>query len=115
MKFAGVVGFWVDDIEVEPSVYESKIVEKPYTGDLIKNARRWTDQGSRVNATLQLNNQIKILADMYMNRNWENIKYVKYNGSNTPFAVTSIDLDYPSIILTIGGRYDGEDSIRSGC
>jgi hypothetical protein len=115
MKFSGVVGFWVNDVEVEPSVFKSKIEEKPYVGDLLKDTRRWSDQSSRVNSTLQLSNRIRIVADMYMNRNWDNIKYVKYRGLDTPFTVTSVDLDYPSITLTIGGRYDGEDSSRSGC
>jgi len=113
MKFAGTVGFWINDVEVEPSVYKSMMVEKPYTGDLIKDTRRWSDQGSRVNATFALNNKIRILADMYMNRNWPNIKFVRMGGE--PFAVTSVDLDYPGVTLTIGGRYDGEDSSGSGC
>lgn len=115
MKFSGTVGFWIDDVETEPSVYVSKMEEKPYVGDLLKDTRRWSDQGGRVNSTFQLNNRIKILADMYMNRNWQNIKYVKFKGNEVPFTVTAVDLDYPGIILTIGGRYDGEDSSRSGC
>lgn len=113
MKFVGTVGFWMDDVEVEPSVYKSTIVEKSYTGDLIKDTRRWTDQGSRVNTTFALNNKIRILADMYMNRNWQSIKFVRINGE--PFTVTSVDLDYPGITLTIGGKYDGEDSSRTRC
>lgn len=115
MKFAGTIGFWIDDVEVEPSVYESKMEEKPYTGDLIKDTRRWADRGNRVNSTFELNNRIKIFADMYMNRNWQNIKYVKFKGNDTPFTVSSIDLDYPSITITIGGRYDGENSFGTGC
>lgn len=113
MKFAGTVGFWIDDVEVEPSVYKPMIVEKPYTGDLIKDTRRWADRGNRVNSTFELNNKIRILVDMYMNRNWPSIKFVRIG--NEPFTVTSVDLDYPGITLTIGGKYDGEDSSRTGC
>lgn len=115
MKFVGTVGFWINDVEVEPSVYKSMIVEKPYTGDLLKNTQRWSNQNSKVNADFVISNKIRIMADMYMNRNWQSIKFVKFKGNDTPFTVTEVDLDYPGITITIGGRYNGEDSPRIGC
>ena len=113
MKFVGDIGFWIDDVEVEPSVFKPAIVEKPYIGELIKDTRRWSNQNSKVDSDFVLNNKIRILADMYMNHNWQSIKFVRMNG--TPFTVTSVDLDYPGITITIGGRYDGEESPRTGC
>lgn len=115
MKFVGTVGFWIDDVETEPSVYESTIVEKPYSGDLLKNTHKWSSQNSKVNSDFVISNKIRILADMYMNRNWQNIKYVKFNNNPTPFTVTEVDLDYPGITITIGGRYDGKVSSGTGC
>ena len=105
MKFAGKIGFWFDDVETVPSVYEPKIIEKPYVGDVTRNYRRNQQESGKTNKNLSLNNQIDILADTYLQQNYHTVRYVLWNGVR--WEVTAVEVDYPKIKLEIGGVYDG--------
>lgn len=108
MKFSGKVGFYFDDVEIREDVYGPKIVEKSYTGDVKKDRRSFQDSGSNKNPTFTINNQISILANLYAINNWTSIKYVEWKG--TKFEVTSVEVSYPRLILTIGGVWNGKAS-----
>lgn len=105
MKYYGNIGFWEEDIETDrPSVYRSKIIEKPYTGDVIENRQRFNET-QRQNDDLVINNRISIIADLYMNHHMGSIKYVTFMG--TKWKVKSIDIKYPRVILELGEVYNG--------
>ena len=105
MKFSGKVGFWLGSEETKPGKYVSKILEKSYTGDVLRNQRRFQPVESQQNDDLVINNQISIVSDLYAQNNWHSIKYVLWN--NVRFKVTSVDLsNYPRLILEIGGVYN---------
>ncbi len=106
MKFSGKIGFWFDDVETKPGVFKSQIVEKSYTGDILRNVRRFQDAQNQVNDNLVLNNRLSIISDLYMQENWSSIKYVFWN--NKKWTVKSIDIgSYPRIIIELGGIYNG--------
>ena len=107
MKFYGVVGFWIKDVEVSSGVFKPKIVEKMYYGDIKKNNRRW-QESDQINDVLKVNNTITILSDLFARQNLASIKYVIFNG--TKLKVTQVTLDYPLLSLEIGGMYNGENS-----
>lgn len=107
MKFAGKVGFWVTDVEISPGVFENKIVEKPYFGDVERNNRVW-QQADQQNDQLKINNSISILSDLFAQKNLASIRYVIWNG--VKLKVSSVSLDYPRIKLEIGGIYDGKNA-----
>lgn len=107
MKFYGMVGFWTEDVETKPGVYQSLITERPYTGDVSTNRRNWQNGGNQ-NDTLTVNNQISILADMFMQQNWQSIKYVTWNGMKV--KASSVTVDYPRITIELGGEYHGENA-----
>lgn len=108
MKFHGTVGFWFEDVETAPSVYQSVVVERPYTGDVINHKRSWQNNGDQ-NDTLIINNQISILADLYMRQHFLSVKYVDWNGLK--IKVTSVNVnDYPRVTLELGGEYHGENA-----
>lgn len=111
MKFSGKVGFWEDEVEVRPGVFKSDIVEKPYTGDVIKNYRRFQNASDQQNENLMLSNvRISIISDLYMRSKWASIRYIVWN--NVRWSVTSVDISsYPRAILDLGGVYNGTDSI----
>lgn len=104
MKFSGKVGFWVKDIETSPGMWDSKIVERSYTGNVLEYIRRFQNE-SKQNEDLALDNQISILSDLYARDNWMSIKYVDWNGVR--WKVSSVRLSYPRIILQLGGVYNG--------
>lgn len=104
MKYSGKIGFWVDDIEVRPGVWKNGIVEKPYTGDVIRSTQHW-QSGDGVNDNLKVNNSISVIADLYLKNNLSSIKYVTFMG--TPWKVTSIEIKYPRVTLEMGDVWNG--------
>lgn len=111
MKFNGTVGFWQEDVETAPSVYQSVITERPYTGDVTTYRRNWQNAGDQ-NDTLVVKNQISILSDLFIRQNWQSIKYVNWNGMK--IKVSSVTVDYPRITLELGGEYHGENATGIG-
>lgn len=109
MKFSGRVGFWINDVETKPGVYKSRTIEKPYTGDVLKNVRNFQSAENQVNDNLRVNNRLSIISDLYMQKNWASIKYVLWNG--VKWKVSSVDVgSYPRVVLELGGVYNGKTS-----
>lgn len=106
MKFAGKVGFWMENIETKPGIFGDKMIERPYTGDITRSYRKWNSQDSSTLEDLRLNNQISILSDLYALQNWQSIKYVLWNGAY--WKVNTIEVSYPRLILEIGGVWNGQ-------
>lgn len=103
MKFSGEIGFWLGDEEVKPDVWKPKILEKHYTGDVLRNRRNF--QGSNdQNKTFTISNQISILADLYARENWHSIRYICWKG--TKWEVNSVEENYPRLTLEIGGEWN---------
>lgn len=108
MKFSGKVGFWEKDVETIPGVYKPKIVEKPYVGDITRNYRKFQTGENQQNKNLNVNNQISIVSDLYMQKNWSSIKYVLWNG--VKWEVNTVDVNFPRLVLEIGGVWNGEEA-----
>lgn len=104
MKFSGKVGFFIEDEETSSDVYEPKIVERPYTGDITRNYRKF-NQSEHQNDDLRLNDQISILSDLYMKQNWPSIRYVLWNG--VKWRVNTVEVGYPKLVLEIGEVWNG--------
>lgn len=102
-KFYGVIGFEEFE-ETRPSTYTPTIVERKYAGDLVRNFRR-LDTGDGVNDDLNISNEISIVADPYAVNHFHSIRYVKLHGGL--WKVTSVDVNFPRLILSIGGVYNG--------
>ena len=103
-KFSGKIGF-IETIEVEPGIWKPRTVERPYRGDLIRNYRTYQPTDS-INDNINISNNISIIADPYANENSQYMKYVIFQGAK--WKITNIDIQYPRMILTIGGVYNGE-------
>lgn len=88
-------------------VWESKIVERRYYGDILRFSHRRQDN-SKVNGDVEISNEISIIADPYAYENFQNILYVTW--MNAKWKVTSINVDYPRLTLEIGGVYNGEQT-----
>lgn len=105
MKFFGNIGF-AETVETKPGVFRPTIVERPYYGDLIKNNRR-LEGTNQVNEDVNISNQISVLSDPYANQNYHAIRYVEFMG--TKWKVTSIDVQFPRLVLSFGGVYNDEE------
>lgn len=107
MKFSGLVGFWKEDVEVKPDVYKSLIETRPYFGDVLKDRRSFQNSDYQ-NNTFTINNQISIVADLYLLQNWTSIKYVVWNG--VKWSARSVEVEQPRVTITLGEVYNGTET-----
>ena len=101
-KFCGVIGYAVTK-ETEPGIWEEQIVEVEYFGDVIRNSRRFSGS-AKVNDDINISNQISIIADPFANNNFHAMKYVVFMGAQ--WKVSEVTVQYPRLVLTIGGLYN---------
>ena len=102
-KFYGVIGYAVTE-KTERGIYEESIVEYEYVGDVIRNTRRLRE-AAKINDDITISNQISIIADPYTSNNFHSIRYVSFMGSK--WKVIEVEVQYPRLILTLGGLYNG--------
>lgn len=103
-KFYGAVGYGITE-ETTPGVWTDEIVERFYSGDVIKNYKS-SSSGESINDDINISNSISILSDPFAMQHFHTIKYVKWMGA--AWKVSSVEVQYPRLILSIGGVYNGE-------
>lgn len=103
-KFSGPVGFVEAAVETEPGVYEERVVEKSYFGDIVRNTLQ-VQNGEKVNNDLSVNNSVSIVADAYASTHFFAIRYVKWQG--VLWAVSSVEVQSPRLLLSLGEVYNG--------
>ena len=101
-KFYGKIGF-AETVETAPGVWTPSITERNYSGDVIRNTRRW-QSGESLNDNLVINNTISILSDPYAIQNFHAMLYVEWMGST--WKITNVEVQRPRLVLTIGGVYN---------
>ena len=101
-KFYGEIGY-AKIVETEPGVWEEKIVKRNYYGDIIRNTRS-LQTSDNVNDNINISNEISIVADPYANENFHSMRYVYFMGAK--WKITSVEVKYPRLILSIGGLYN---------
>lgn len=102
-KFYGSVGYAISK-ETAPGVWVEDIVEHEYSGDVYRNTRK-LQSGNQVNDSIDISNEISILSDPFANENFHSMRYVTYMGAK--WKVSSVEVRYPRLILTVGGLYNG--------
>ena len=103
-KFYGQVGFIkAEESPVGSGNWKNQTVERDYYGDVHRIVRRWEPE-AKVNDDITVNNEISILSDPYVTQNIPWIRYVVWNG--TKWKVSSVEVQYPRLILSIGGVYN---------
>lgn len=107
MKWFGQIGFEIEAINVEPGVWEpEEIVERNYYGDMLRNSKK-NDQ-TQIVTDFTISNQLSVLSDPFLVKNLQKIIYVTIMGSK--WKVNSVEIQYPRIIMDIGGVYKSEES-----
>ncbi len=101
-RFYGVIGYG-ESIEKRAGVYEDVIIEKSSYGDVLRNTQ--SQSGESPNPNISVNHSISIVADTYVNEHLSGIRYVKWAGVR--WQVKSIEVQYPRLILSLGGVYNG--------
>lgn len=110
-KYYGKVGF-MDAVKTDPEsdIHIEQIVEHPYYGDILEYGSRWQGGQYLIDNRL-LTIKISIVADPYAYEHFSTIKYVEYGGQK--WTVTSVDIQRPRLVLTIGDLYNEQKTSTS--
>lgn len=108
-KFYGKVGYVQTQMGAR-GVYSEVATEKYHRGDIIRNSKQTVTEGE-VNASLSVSNEISIVADPYALENFHSIRYVEF--MNSKWTVTRVNVQYPRLLLTLGGIYNGPAQTES--
>ena len=104
MKWFGVIGF-AETVEIKPGVWKDQITKHEYFGDITRNTRR-LQSTDKVNDDIDISNEISIVSDPYANENFHSMRYIEF--MSTKWKITSVEVQYPRLNLTLGGEYNGE-------
>lgn len=102
-KWFGKIGYAVTE-ETTPGVWVEQITERTYYGDIIRNTRR-LQTSDKLNDDINVSNEISIVADPFARDNFHAMRYVEFMG--TRWKVSSVEVQYPRLILSLGGVYNG--------
>lgn len=109
-KWFGKIGYVVTE-KTAPGVWKEVATEREYYGDVIRTSFMNQQQSDGTNADLKINRQISIVADQFAYENIGRIRYAEFMGTN--WEVTTAEPQYPRMILTLGGVYNGHTKKES--
>ena len=102
-KWSGVIGY-VETVETTPGVWEPKITEHHYFGDVIRNMKR-SQSADKVNDNISLSNSISIIANPYASQHFYAMRYISFQGAK--WKITDVDASQPPrLIISMGGLYN---------
>ena len=102
-KYCGKIGYAVSE-ETSPGVWEEKITEREYYGELIKNTRKLAN-GENLNDDITVANDVSIVVDPFAMEHFYQIRYaVLYS---VKWKVSDVEVKSPRLILRLGGVYNG--------
>lgn len=105
-KFYGIIGYAMTE-ETSPGIWEERIFKRHHYGELIRNTRKIQTSES-VNDNIDIANEVSILADSFAYGNAYKMRYIEFMGAK--WKITSIEIQYPRLILTIGGIYNDQQA-----
>lgn len=102
-KFYGKVGYTITN-ETSPGVWKPSIIERMYSGDLVRNTTRKLESSGEVNDNITISNDISIVADQFAIENFGSMIYAEFMG--TKWKISSVEVQYPRLLLSLGGVYN---------
>lgn len=103
MKYSGKIAYSYS-FEKSPGIWEERIIEKPVRGDVI-TVSIYNSQRSDVIDDINISNKLSIVASPSVFQNIGTIVYITLKGIK--WKVKDISIEYPRLILSIGGVYNG--------
>lgn len=105
MKWFGKIAF-ADQVDDGTGIWENKIVERDYFGDILQNSKR--NQVTEINQDITVTNQLSVIADPYLLDSFHKILYVTFMGSK--WRVSEVQVGYPRLTLSFGSLYNEEET-----
>lgn len=105
MKYRGKIGFATSYEDPDaPGVWHDQIVEKTYTGDVIRDYRRIQNE-DRVVTDIRTSNSFSVIGNKFIWENLSKMVYLEYLG--VLWKIESFEPQTPRIQISIGGVYNG--------
>lgn len=105
-KWFGKIGY-AETVETKPGVWKEQITVREYFGDLTRNTRR-LQTVDKLNDDINISNELSIVSDPYAIQNFHAMRYAEFMG--TAWKISNVEVQYPRLILTLGGVYNGEQT-----
>jgi hypothetical protein len=105
-RWCGKVGYEIVS-KTGTDLYTPTVVERVYYGDCDRLYNHVQNSKDGINDDLQLNMQVRIVADAFAFEHANCIRYVEV--FNSKWKVTSIEIGRPRITLNCGGAYTEEE------
>lgn len=105
-KWFGKIGY-AETVETKPGVWKEQITVREYFGDLTRNTRR-LQTVDKLNDDINISNELSIVSDPYAIQNFHAMRYAEFMG--TAWKISSVEVQYPRLILTLGGVYNEEQT-----
>jgi len=104
-KFYGEIGYG-ESIETpaDSGIWVDTITEYSYYGDVVRNTR-YLQSEENLNGDISVQNSISVIADQQAIDHFFKIKYVRWAG--VLWTVTSVEVQSPRLILSLGRVYNG--------
>lgn len=102
MKWSGKIGF-IETKETRPGVWENVTTERNFYGDVIRDIRKNQSSG-QVNDDINISNRISIVSNSFVRDNLSFMKYIEFMGAK--WKITDVEVQYPRLVLTIGGLWN---------
>lgn len=102
-KWYGTIGY-VETEEVDPGVWKEQVTERKYSGDVNRN-KRMLQTADQLNDNINISNEFSIVSDPYANEHFHSMRYIEFMGAK--WKITNVEVQYPRLILTAGGVYNG--------
>lgn len=104
MRYYGLIGFGMTVNQGDDDVYKEEIEARPYMGDVVRHMYNM-QSSDKLTKDIQVNMQISILADEFAVNFMHLIRYAEWRG--VKWQVTAVEPQYPRLILSLGGVYNG--------
>ena len=105
-KWYGAIGY-AETVETAPGVWMEKITERDYYGEVNRNTRK-LQSTEYLNDSINVSNEISIVADPYANDHFYSMRYLVFQGAK--WKIINVEVKPPRLILSIGGLYNGESN-----
>ena len=102
-KWFGKIGF-AELKESKPGVWTEEITEREYFGEVRQYSRR-LQQTAQVIDDVTVASEISIISDPFADQHFHSIRYIEF--MSTKWKVTLVTPQYPRLIMTLGGLYNG--------
>lgn len=103
-KWHGKIGYSIPK-QTTPGIWKPTDEVKTYSGDVTRNSNQWSANPESTNDELSINNQFSIVADPFAYQNFHSMKWIEFMG--TRWKITKVEVQYPRLLLTIGGVWNG--------